>query len=298
MTLVNKLPKPLADQPSPNSQSLLLLQQGNDPGDLLDLPPTPPKPDDSCTDEDDLDDDVDWGDSDDDAGGDELLRGGDDDAGKYTSISVASDLSRVLTTNAAELPAFPDKPQFAVPEHVKTGEAIRAIGKIDAADLSVMLTEILDKKRNIVAGTLCRKAMGLQTSTDFMGMKLVQFASAMCDDTDGNTLLAFQRFLSKQCGVGARTGLLHLVRNMGGDVAKQNAKVPRFNDPSHGVAMASLSAFVGSRGVDAHDRHVKRCAVEVFMCDGRSRRCGRPYCRCKPVTTCNPRNPAWMGKLS
>lgn len=217
---------------------------------------------------------------------------------KYTSISVASDLSRVLTTNAAELPAFPDKPQFAVPEHVKTGEAIRAIGKIDAADLSVMLTEILDKKRNIVAGTLCRKVMGLQTSTDFMGMKLVQFASAMCDDTDGNTLLAFQRFLSKQCGVGARTGLLHLVRNMGGDVAKQNAKVPRFNDPSHGVAMASLSAFVGSRGVDAHDRHVKRCAVEVFMCDGRSRRCGRPYCRCKPVTTCNPRNPAWMGKLS
>ena len=130
----DKLPKPLADQPSPNSQSLLLLQQGNDPGDLLDLPPTPPKPDDSCTDEDDLDDDVDWGDSDDDAGGDELLRGGDDDAGKYTSISVASDLSRVLTTNAAELPAFPDKPQFAVPEHVKTGEAIRAIGKIDAAD--------------------------------------------------------------------------------------------------------------------------------------------------------------------
>ena len=87
----------------------------------------------------------------------------------------------MLTTNAAELPAFPDKPQFAVPEHVKTGEAIRAIGKIDAADLSVMLTEILDKKRNIVAGTLCRKVMGLQTSTDFMGMKLVQFASAMCD---------------------------------------------------------------------------------------------------------------------
>ena len=161
---------------------------------------------------------------------------------------------------------------------------------------------IVNGRKKLDAAILLTAITGLEHNRTFFGMKLVQYAAAMCTDTSVQVQDAFDAFLLKQCGVGGRTGMFKLWKNTNTSMVPEHVVVPQHGyDAEYRIAIAALSAHSASKHADPHQRRRVRRGCEMVTCDGAKTRGGhdKEWCTAKPKESkdgIKARNPSWRGK--